>query len=382
VLAGGGLAVLVGGASVAFGLQFGSSGDAGEPNGAAATGQHPPTSSGLPTVASSGSGAASSPSTGPSGSKAPSDAARGAGSDGGGVRGSGSCPLPAYPDASCTGIPAGTQLTAYKGPTNITTANTVIDAKIITSCITINAPGVVIKRSRVNATGCSPIYVNAASKYHGGFTGAGATVQDSTISCLTGLSGSATNGSAIGDNNVTVLRNNIFGCENGFDMDMNADIEDNYIHDLYQSAAAHTDGLQSADGSGLKLVHNTFYGDTALCPNPDYCAGTSAVNINNCRDAGCPTTTNTLVRDNLLAGGAYTLYCPIKPTSNFQVLNNRFSFKFRDPKSPHTYRAGVAPPWKPDTGPGVGAFGPSSDCQDGAVWSGNVFKETGQPIPF
>jgi hypothetical protein len=39
----------------------------------------------------------------------------------------GSCALPKYPDATCTGVLSGTALTAYTGPTNITTT-TVIDS--------------------------------------------------------------------------------------------------------------------------------------------------------------------------------------------------------------------------------------------------------------
>jgi hypothetical protein len=78
-----------------------------------------------------------------------------------------------------------------------------------------------------------------------------------------------------------VLRTNIHGCENAFDIDRNADIEDSYIHDLYQSAVAHTDGLQAFDGSNLTLKHNTFEGDTYPCPAD--CSGTSAVNIYNAR---------------------------------------------------------------------------------------------------
>jgi hypothetical protein len=310
----------------------------------------------------------------------------GGGSSGGGSSGGGattSCALPKYPDASCTGVPAGTQLTAYTGPTTISTANTIIDAKIITDCITINAPGVTIKRSRVNANGCAPdvIMVNAASIYHGGYSGAAALIEDSEISCMTSLNGgTATSNTGIGDNNVTVLRNNIYGCENGFDMDLNADIEDNYIHDLYQSDIAHTDGLQSYDGSNMKLIHNTFYGDTPLCPNPDYCAGTSAVNVNNNTTNGIHTA-NMTIKDNLLAGGAYTLYCPMLSTSNVLIQNNHFSYKFRDPNSPRTYGPGVAAPWKPDAGPGVGDYGPWSDCQDGATLSGNVFHETELAIP-
>lgn len=266
-----------------------------------------------------------------------------------------------WPDATNTGVPPGTTLTVINGDMNITTPNTVVDAKDIRGCVSVNAPGVIIKRSKIRCSSFVTVTNNSASIYHGGYTGAGLLIEDSEITCFDS-NGNATNGTAIGDNNFTVRRLNIHGCENGFDVDLNADIEDSYIHDLFQSAVAHTDGLQSADGTNVTINHNTMYGDTPGCPNTDGsgCSGTSAININNCDPAQrtCPTTSNTTVSNNLIAGGAYTLYCPIKPTVNFKVLNNHFSTIFR---------------------PLVGAYGHSSDCGD-EIQSGNVIHETNQPI--
>lgn len=312
------------------------------------------------------------------------------------------CTLPAYPDASCTGVPPGTTLTPYAGPSTITTAGTTLDSVIVSTCLQINAPGVTIKRSRINAAGCAPhvIFNNAASKYHGGYTGAGLTIQDSEVSCYAVTSGQPdpsrpTAGTGIGDDNMLVERVNIHGCENGFDMDLNAVVRDSYIHDLYQSEIAHTDGLQSADGTNLTVAHNTLQGDTwntavfepGGCVNPGFCAGTSAININNCDPAkrsDCPTTQGAVVRDNLIAGGAFTLYCPFL-SSGMQIIDNHFSYRFRDPTSTAVYRSStpnVAPPWKPDTGAGSGAFGAQSDCQDEFQKSGNVYHETGTPVQF
>jgi hypothetical protein len=266
-----------------------------------------------------------------------------------------------WPDATNTGVPPGTMLTVVNGDMDITIPNTVVDAKDIRGCVSVNAPGVVIKRSKINCGNFVTVTNNSKSIYHDGYTGTGLLMEDSEVSCLdsNGIPGP---GTAIGDNNFTVRRLNIHGCENGFDVDLNADIEDSYIHDLYQSAAAHTDGLQSADGSNLTINHNTIYGDSPGCPNTDGsgCSGTSAININNCDPAmrTCPTTSNTTVSNNLIAGGSYTLYCPIKPDVNFRILNNHFSTIFR---------------------PNIGAFGYSSDCGD-EIQSGNVIHETNQPI--
>ncbi len=83
---------------------------------------------------------------------------------------------------------------------------------------------------------------------------------------------------------------------------------------------------------------------------------TSAININNGADG--PNTRDVLIQDNLLAGGGYTLYCPIPATSNFRIVDNSFSTIFS---------------------PTVGGFGPATACAD-EIQSGNVYHQTGRPL--
>ena len=255
-------------------------------------------------------------------------------------------PASSFPDASNTGVPAGTSLTAYTGPSNVTTANTVISGKTI-GCIQISAPGVVIKNSRISCAG------SAVMSEDGTWTGTPLTIQDSEIDCKN------SNGTAVAEANFTVLRVNIHGCENGFDINQNVLIQDSYIHDLYNSSQAHTDGAQLAWGhvENGKIVaaarnvtfrHNTIYGMGA-----DGSFGTSAIISNRGGDQ------NILIENNLLAGGAYTLYCEQGATgSNYRVYDNHFSTRFKST---------------------VGYYGRSTDCSD-ETQSGNVIHETGQLI--
>ena len=67
-------------------------------------------------------------------------------------------------------------------------------------------------------------------------------LEDTEIDCRN------TNGTAVGEANVTARRLNIHGCENGFDMNQNVTVEDSYIHDLYNGGSAHMDGIQMATG--------------------------------------------------------------------------------------------------------------------------------------
>jgi hypothetical protein len=94
------------------------------------------------------------------------------------------------------------------------------------------------------------------------------------------------------------------GCENGFDRDGDVLSEDSYIHDLYQSTEAHTDGAQI-----------TPWGTTRRC-------GTTR----------CIQT----------------------------IIDNHFSTLFYPP---------------------VGAYGPWTDCEDEIEVHGDVYHESGEPLP-
>ena len=126
--------------------------------------------------------------------------------------------------------------------------------------------------------------------------------------------------------------------------------------------------LEQHDAGGTLVVetgketdfwNNTFYGFTTGCVYPNdsgSCNGTSAINVFNANSG--PAVHDTTISNNLLAGGAYTLYCPKVRTSNFHVTNNHFSRVYS---------------------PRVGEYGPSSDCSN-EMLSGNVYHETGQPV--
>ena len=182
-------------------------------------------------------------------------------------------PMPSYPDASCTGVPTGATLTVVNGDMEITTANTVIDSKDVRGCVSVRAPGVIIRKSRIACSG--PFVIDSY-----GYTGTWLSIEDSEIDC------NDTNGTAVGEEGVAIVRSNIHGCENGFDVDRNFTIQDNYIHDMYQSAEAHTDGIQMWNtATAVTIQHNRIYSNN----------GTSAI------ISPTNATLGTVIRDNLLA---------------------------------------------------------------------------------
>jgi hypothetical protein len=267
---------------------------------------------------------------------------------------------PGFPGADTTGVPSGTVLTPYTGPSTITTPdgpvstittpNTVIDGKTM-GCVVVQAPGVVIRNSKISCTGFYAI-LNTDEAY----TGTPLLLEDSEIDCQN------TRHTAISDTNFIARRLNVHGCENGFNLNQNVVIEDSYIHDLYNDEIAHTDGIQFGIGHfvdgqivpgvlNITIRHNTIYS-----MGVDGSFGTSAIISNRTPNNDH----NVLIENNLMAGGAYTLYCDQDGATgvNYRVVNNHFSRRFS---------------------PKVGFWGPSADCAD-ETQSGNVIHETGQPL--
>ena len=183
-------------------------------------------------------------------------------------------------------------------------------------------------------------------------------------------------GTCITGRNLTVRRTDVSGCENGVDADSYVTITDSYVHDLYNSATGdpHTDALQSGVGAHLVLEHNVFYGFTQGCTYPDdsgSCNGTSAINLGGQPDES--TVQHTLVRRNLLAGGAYTLYCPTRAPRDFAVRQNWFSSAFSGTADRRTDRRRV------------GAYGPAAECgRPGVQATGNELVDpvSGRAVPL
>jgi hypothetical protein len=226
-----------------------------------------------------------------------------------------------YPDATNTGVPAGTALTVVNGGMTISTAGAVVEGRDIRGCVRVTAPNVTIRKSKIS---CNDNYAILQQLTTGTLT-----VEDSEVNCQN------SSGTAIGYNNFAARRLNISGCENGFDVDNNALIADSWIR---VTAPDHSDGIQLNAGSHITIQHNTItnaIGTSAIISHPD---GNSDV----------------LIQNNLLAGGAYTLYCPEDRSTNFRVIGNRFSRSLFST---------------------VGVFGPWEDCDKVAVNSGNVFDD-------
>ncbi len=145
-----------------------------------------------------------------------------------------------WPNASNTGVPAGTTLTPYTGPCTITTANTVIDAKQVNCVLVVKASGVKISRSQLNGR----IMTDGGS----------VSISDTYIN-----GGNQETYPSVSYTDISLLRVNVVGGQHSVQCDANCTIKDSYLHDQTQPATGgHVNAFISNGGSGFVLTHNTM----------------------------------------------------------------------------------------------------------------------------
>jgi hypothetical protein len=218
----------------------------------------------------------------------------------------GDCPAwPGFPtsgatSAGCTGYRhTGVTLTAYSGPSSITTAGTTIDGKDITSCLTINAPNVTITRSYIHCGG--GIVVNST----------GFLIEDSEINGNGSPGCDWLLGSNRSNTSLTARRIYLYDCSDGFRVNGQFTLEDSYLDGLYNNAGDHNDGMQGyGPGGTATLRHNHLDGRTQ---NLDGMNGVIFF-----ADAW---NGNVTITQNLLAGGGFAL--KLHENGHYWVDSNR-----------------------------------------------------------
>jgi hypothetical protein len=253
------------------------------------------------------------------------------------------------PGPANTGVPPGTTLTIVNGDRTFSSPGTYSDLDIH-GFAKVTAKGVTIKNSIFRGGGPR---CNSAALWI--VDGASATVEDSEVApeqpnpCLDGVWAT----------NVTLLRMNIHGSVDGIKAFDHTTVEDSYVHDLsyfahdpnQNNGPTHNDAVQTYEGNQhIVLRHNTF----ALTKQDN-----AAYQVT--QDGG-KVATDLYIESNWLDGGGCTLNFAHKggptPMTGIYVVNNRFGR--------HSF------------------FGcpilVSTQTQLSAD-SGNVWDDTGQPIP-
>jgi chitodextrinase len=226
------------------------------------------------------------------------------------------CALPAYPNASCTGMPATTQPTTTTGDYTATTDGEVIDARHITGNLTIWANNVVVKNSQIDGSVDNERSVGSNTTHYS------FTITDTTVGPATGC----ITYPGIGESDFTATRVLVRGHDDGFRMgSSNVTITDSYANlcwnppSLAPPDGSHSDGIQNYCSSicaNLVLNHNTI--DAQNINNMTGDARTIYLG-SNADGAGI---SNITVTDNLLRGGGYSIYSQYRGGSAWVFRNN------------------------------------------------------------
>ena len=258
----------------------------------------------------------------------------------------GSPARPGFPNASNTGVPAGTSLSTYTGPCTITTPNTVIDAKTVNCGLRIQAANVTISRSVVNG----PVATSGRS--------ASFTLSDSEVRLGRGTV------TGVGDSNFTVRRTEVTGGNRSANCAVNCVIEDSYFHgqDIPLQGDVHASGVRM--GANGVIRHNTIACDVPNTPGGGGCSAS----LTGYGDFA--PVENMTIDNNLIAAstGGYCAYGGSSKGKPFSGDANNVVF------TNNVFERGE--------GGKCGFWGPIADfdpSRPGNVWSGNVWDD-GSPL--
>jgi hypothetical protein len=278
------------------------------------------------------------------------------------------CPaFPSFPNASCTGVPAGTTLTAYNGCVNdggdmvtfITADNTVISGKTVNCGIVVQAHNVQIINSVVNGP------INTLEGTSNSFA-----VINSQVNVTGG-------DDPLSSTNITVLGANLNGGQTSMYCYANCYMEDSWVHGqgtgLADDQPWHLGGVLANDNgndpggyTNLTLIHNNIICDYPVNKADGGCSG----DVNLFGDFG--TITHVLIDHNLLGASTSLAYCTYGGDSTSKGY----------PHADHVvYTNNI---FGRGSNNSCGAYGPATGFNSagvGNVWTNNVWDNGGAVTP-
>lgn len=281
-----------------------------------------------------------------------------------------------YPDATNTGVPAGTPLTA-SGSITASTNGQVIDGKDVTGTIDIAANNVTVENTRVTSnTTCGP--TNACGNYEikieDGVTGA--VIKNSELRSTAGDTCEHDIRNVGGT--VEVDNSYLHGCDSNLYSVGNTTFNNDYGIAKIVISADHVENIYMSD-STLTVNHSTLF-------NPVEQTAVVFGNTNGGSGDNNACDNHLKVDNNFLVGGGYTIYpcahASSAGSSSVSITNNRFARCLGTEVvskngGNHTCQNG------PDTHgyfPNGGSYNVAAYYQDNQTWSGNIWDDNGQSV--
>lgn len=242
-----------------------------------------------------------------------------------------------FPDSTTTGVPAGTPLRLVTGDVVVTSAGAVLDGLDVMGCVTVKAPGVVLRRSRIRCNGPHP-----AVRLRDG--GRDLLVQDTEID------GRGAVAVAVCCAGYTLQRVDIHSVIDGPRLGSATTVVDSWIHGLARAPGSHNDALQTTGASDVLVRGNRLdaWNPTTRDPfNAAVMLGTETA----------PLLDRVVIEDNYLNGGNFTV--------NFRKDGRYGTVTLRRNVFGRQHR-----------------YGPVLGVGPGISWaSSNVYADTGEPVP-
>ncbi|MFO0671179.1 MAG: right-handed parallel beta-helix repeat-containing protein [Polyangiaceae bacterium] len=252
-------------------------------------------------------------------------------------------------------MPTGALLSPYTGPSNVIAAGTVIDGKDVSTCLTISAPNVTIKRSRIRCSGDYALYQGGGAQ--------GLLVEDVEItSASTAGAGeqSSVDRAMLFTDGATVRRAYVHGTRRGVALGDNTTIEASYIGDNVNNTAAHSSAVAAWGGTKNVVLRNN---NLSTAPN------TMASSAASFYPESGPNVGFTIVGNLFDTDGGYAMYVGYTPSAgespntSFQITDNWFGVRYH---------------------PECGSYGPVTNANDGlqaggGTWQRNRWYAPGTP---
>jgi hypothetical protein len=262
-----------------------------------------------------------------------------------------------YPDATNTGVPAGTTLTSQANEINVTTPGTTIKDLALDGSIAVEANNTTIENSEITVNGtqgrCSGSCGGRGIWIKPGVTGT--VIQNVTCHGGAASGENVTQYCIMSNDSATTIKHlHAYYCTECLAGPM--DVSESFIDETGATIPGeHYEDIYYGGGAGPLIVnHNTM-----LNPNGQTAVVFASVDFGN--------QTTLTITNNLMAGGGYTIYgggsgsggTVVGPVT---ITGNRFSRKYY---------------------PESGSYGIASYLNNSVTtWSGNVWDETLQTVPM
>jgi hypothetical protein len=225
-----------------------------------------------------------------------------------------------FPGAANTGVPPGTALKA-SGSIVVARTGQVISGLNIKGCVTVTAPNVIIRKSRITCgLNYSILNRGAASNL---------LVEDVEID------GMGKNGAAVCCTSYTLRRVDITNVLDGPRLGNNTVVLDSWIHHLTRVPGSHNDAMQTTGASNIVVRGNSLEAYNPVTRDPN----------NACLMIGsttAPLVSNLVFEQNYCNGGNYSMGIRTDLRAlNIKIQNNAYGHNYRYGVVAHPTQAGI-----------------------------------------